>query len=122
MVNILLAEDDADLNDGLGEILQIQGHQVVRVTNGNEAWEQLQATHFDILITDYDMPYLKGDQIIKKLSKIKALDNLYIIMISGFNIAHLKSNPRIHHMFYKPFDILDILALVNQYDEQKSSR
>lgn len=51
-----------------------------------KAYEYVQSNHtaIDILFTDLEMPVLKGEKLVKQLSKVIPIDQLIIIIISGF--------------------------------------
>ena len=60
---ILIVEDDADLSKALGMMLNFDGHQVHIVDRGDAALAMLATSKFDLLITDYLMPEMNGDQL-----------------------------------------------------------
>ncbi|WP_097302575.1 ATP-binding protein [Pseudomonas chlororaphis] len=59
-LNILVAEDNAFSRLTLEEQLLVLGHRVTLVEDGQQAWETWQASEFDVLITDSQMPRLGG--------------------------------------------------------------
>lgn len=63
--NILLAEDDEDINAFLAEILKEEGYKCVQVKNGLMATEELKKDHFDLLITDFNMPVMDGIELLE---------------------------------------------------------
>lgn len=62
MSKILLVEDDDDIRDDLAELLMDEGYRVVTATNGQEAWEELQAIGSDpcVILLDLMMPVMSG--------------------------------------------------------------
>src|SRR5687768_3828663 len=78
---VLYAEDDKLLRECSIRMLTRAGYTVKSVENGIEAWEALNATPFDLLITDNDMPELTGVELVTKL-RLKGM-NLPIILASG---------------------------------------
>lgn len=79
--NVLYAEDDALVRTLTVRLLANAGYKITPVADGLAAWEALQKTGFDLLITDNDMPNLTGMELITKLRR----DNvcLPIILASG---------------------------------------
>ena len=59
-MRILIAEDDTTSRIILDEILTRLGHEVVAVTNGQEAWATFQQGHVSLVISDWMMPDLNG--------------------------------------------------------------
>jgi CheY-like chemotaxis protein len=81
-VRILFVDDDADSLRVYGTILASRGHDVTGALSGVDAIDELTRDHrFDVVITDYDMPGIKGDTT---LSLIRARwPHLSLILISG---------------------------------------
>lgn len=65
--HILIAEDDINLGTVLADYLQSKGYMAQHVNNGQEAWELLSKKHYDILLTDINMPHMNGWQLLKTL-------------------------------------------------------
>jgi signal transduction histidine kinase len=59
---ILLIEDDADLSEALGEVLEESGHNVLRATDGGDGLRQMRACRPDIVVLDLMMPNVDGWQ------------------------------------------------------------
>src|SRR5690606_32818586 len=59
-VRILVAEDSLTSRLLLEAILQGAGYQVQTVIDGVEAYDQLRAEHYDLLVSDVEMPRLDG--------------------------------------------------------------
>lgn len=57
---ILVADDNRTNRNVLGAILGSAGHEVVMVTDGDEALDALESGSFDILLLDINMPRLNG--------------------------------------------------------------
>jgi two-component system, OmpR family, response regulator VicR len=113
MLNILIAEDDYQLSEGLSEIMQMEGHHVVMVEDGQQALEMLKSESFDLLLTDYAMPELDGEALVSFVQQNPELADMQIIVISGYDLRDLQTNPRISLLLRKPFDIMDILKMIN---------
>ena len=64
---ILVADDDAQIRRLLAKSLIRAGHSVTTVSDGQEALTELEATPYSLLITDQNMPRVKGAEVICKL-------------------------------------------------------
>lgn len=81
MARILLADDDAATREFAQRALQMDGHIVVAVEDGLEALQHLESAHFDLLVSDLDMPGLDGYALVHRIaSKQPALK---ILLMSG---------------------------------------
>jgi two-component system, OmpR family, response regulator len=66
-VRILIAEDDAELAQGLAQSLREGGHAVDWVGDGLAADTALRGTPFDLLILDLALPEIDGFEVLKRL-------------------------------------------------------
>ncbi len=66
-LRILLLDDDDDIRGIYTEVLALNGYEVDAAADGEAGWAALQARHYDLLITDNDMPRLTGLELVKKV-------------------------------------------------------
>ena len=79
---ILVVDDEEIIRDSLFYILEKEGYTVDKAENGKVAYEKMIANHFDLVITDIEMPMMKGTEL---LEKIKTLNyQTSVIMITAF--------------------------------------
>lgn len=57
---ILLVEDDNDIRETLGEVLEEEGYHVTMASNGIEALERLEHTAPNLILLDLMMPGMDG--------------------------------------------------------------
>lgn len=81
-MNILIADDHANVRRGLREILvdAFSGARFSEATNGNEVLAQLGVSVHDVLLLDINMPGRSGMDILKDVKNIYPL--LPVIMVS----------------------------------------
>ena len=60
---ILVADDDLDLLQAIGDILVLDGYRVTRVHDGSALIEALADRSYDLLVTDISMPWMTGLQV-----------------------------------------------------------
>lgn len=60
---ILVVDDEPLVCDSTKRILAYDGHQVVTASSAAEALALFQNGKFDLVITDYEMPVMKGDAL-----------------------------------------------------------
>jgi phosphoserine phosphatase RsbU/P len=79
-MRILVVEDDAMQRLVLVSLLKRHGHEVVAVSNGNAAWEELSRGTFNIVFTDWMMPGMSGLELIRKIRTTASRRYVYIIL------------------------------------------
>ena len=90
---ILVVEDLNEMRDILRRLLGVLGFSnVSTVTNGFEAWEQLQVQRFDLVLCDWNMPKMSGRELLEKVRSTPELHNLPFIMITGENASDMVRN------------------------------
>ena len=78
---ILVVEDDGDTRRLNTEVLIELGCHVDAAEDGAVAWDTLQVQHYDLLVTDNEMPKVTGLELLKKLHA--ARKTLPVIMATG---------------------------------------
>jgi DNA-binding response OmpR family regulator len=112
---ILIADQNSDLRRLYAEALARPGCQVDAATDGAAAWEALQATHYDLLITENDMPSLSGIELVGKLRA--AHMSLPVVMAAArLPTDELARNPSLQFaaMLSKPLVVAVLLDTVEQ--------
>lgn len=85
--HILVAEDNLTIRQLYTQILMHAGYRVDTAENGQAAWNALASAHYDLLITDNNMPELSGVELVKKMRSAQI--DLPVIMASGTAPANL---------------------------------
>lgn len=78
---IAALDDEIGIIDSLSVILRRCGYEFTGFTDPSEALEALKTEHFDILILDYLMGWIRGDEFVKKVREFN--DELYILLLTG---------------------------------------
>lgn len=81
-MKILLVDDSRTTRKILGHYLKSNGYDVVSAENGLDAMEKLAAEDIDLVITDLNMPYMDGIELVKNLRKDPGLKHLPVLMIT----------------------------------------
>jgi CheY-like chemotaxis protein len=102
--HILVVDDEPFVCDAVKMMLAFDGHQVETANSGREALALFDKAKFDIVITDFAMPVMKGDEL---AATIKArAPNQPIVMITAYaEMLQSSGNPLtgVDHMISKPF-------------------
>ncbi|MFC1623726.1 response regulator [Candidatus Omnitrophota bacterium] len=80
---ILIVDDDPDILDVLKITLEDEGYEVIEGHDGQEAVDIIKKTIPDLLITDFNMPKINGDEVCKILKQDMLIQHMPIIMLTG---------------------------------------
>lgn len=69
-IRVLIAEDDLDLGNLLKQYLELNGFEVIRVYNGEEARAEMKINSYDIMIIDVMMPKEDGFTLAARLKQL----------------------------------------------------
>ena len=101
---ILVVDDEPLVCDAVKMMLDFDGHLVKTAGNGKEALAKFQEGQFDLVITDFEMPGMKGDEL---AAAIKAqAPNQPVVMITAYaEMLQASGNPLtgIDCLISKPF-------------------
>lgn len=75
---ILVVDDEDIIRESLSYVLKNEGYIVEEATNGKEAYDKVVSNFYDLVITDIEMPQMKG---IELLERISALTNQTLVMM-----------------------------------------
>jgi DNA-binding response OmpR family regulator len=114
MLNILIAEDEYNVRTVLETALSKRGFNCFVAPNGEKALELYFEQQIDLLITDIMMPYVDGNQLVKRIRQEDEF--LPVIMLTALGTIQDKETgyrSGTDHYVVKPIDI-DELCLVIQ--------
>lgn len=85
MINILLAEDQSLVRQGLKMMIETDADLRVtgEATNGEEAIELCERQHFDVAILDIRMPEMTGLEVLKKIRE--CWPEMVVLMLTTFD-------------------------------------
>ncbi len=81
-LRILLIDDNRHGLVARRTVLEQQGHEVTTAANGPDGLERFQEETFDLVVTDYRMPGMTGQQVIKKIRQDRP--KIPIVLLSGY--------------------------------------
>lgn len=79
---VLVADDSITVREVERQLLRRLGHQVEVAVDGMDAWNQLCAGAFDLLVTDVDMPRMNGIELVRMLRRDPRFTNLPVAIVS----------------------------------------
>lgn len=78
---IMAIDDDAGILDSLKVVLNKNGYAIDIYTNPLDAIEVLRKDHYDLLLLDFIMDPLHGDQVVEQIREFDK--SLYILLLTG---------------------------------------
>ena len=78
---IIAVDDEGGIIDSLSVFLKRSGHTLVGCTDPIEAIERVKNEHFDLMLLDFIMTPIHGDQVVEEIRKFN--QELYIILLTG---------------------------------------
>ncbi|MBU1882157.1 response regulator, partial [bacterium] len=112
---LLIADDDQEILTLLEDILESEGYQITTVKWGKAAYSALQNEHFNLLLTDLQMPDISGFQLLEMMAQEQP--DLPILVITGSTstqdaVQAIKKGAL--DFIEKPFDVKAILHTVKK--------
>lgn len=117
-LNILVAEDETDISALVSTRLRNEGHTVVLANDGQEALERMaekQPRHYDLLITDSNMPRVSGFELVGRMRKGGFSGK--IIMASAFKTVDpevVEQSNLVDRIVHKPYLMADLQVAVEE--------
>ena len=78
---IIAVDDEPGILDSLKVFLTKEGYTFIGVTDPLEAIEKVKSEHFDLMLLDFIMTPLHGDQVVEEIRKFSK--DLYILLLTG---------------------------------------
>lgn len=82
-MKVLVVDDDRVSQMCVEVVVAGLGHECLSASDGREAWELLKQTAVDVLITDREMPYLDGIQLVDLVRNRPGAAHVYVILATG---------------------------------------
>jgi two-component system response regulator AtoC len=108
---ILIIDDEANLRRTLAQILRERGYAVLEASNGVEAIELLRHSIPDLIFSDWKMPEMGGEQILRYLRDAPHLAMIPVIVITAFGSSDSAIEAvrlGAYDFVTKPFDLDEI--------------
>ncbi len=84
-MRILVVDDDNESLEVISEVLEGAGHQVQTATNGQQALQMLDSGSSRLVICDWNMPGISGEQFCEAVRNQDYDGYVYVILLTGYN-------------------------------------
>jgi CheY-like chemotaxis protein len=114
---VLVVEDDPDIREVLEEMLDAGGHRVLTASNGREALAVLdRMTTPCLVLLDLMMPVMSGFAFLEELTQRPDKGRVNVLLISAnAQVEQVARGKGVVGFVRKPFDLDDVLALVDNH-------
>ncbi len=117
MKTIVVADDNAPNRELISAILEGRGYRVIEAGNGRETIDKVAAGPADLLLLDIHMPELDGFGVVRELRRDPRFHKLPIVALTASAMrgdAEQALTAGFDAYLAKPYEISDVLALVNR--------
>lgn len=112
---ILVVEDDVELRQSIGELLEIKGYTVLLASQGLEALTLLERESGlpDLILLDLMMPLMNGGEFLKAMRANSKFTALPVVVMSagGAKIDSSQANAWLR----KPFRMAELITMVERH-------
>ena len=116
--HVLIADDDLTSAELMGSWFQTAGFHVSHAANGMVAWQLLSEQSPDVVVTDYEMPLLGGNQLCAAIRSDSRNAKLPIVMVTGskreMDLSWLQSEYDLAAIFIKPCGMSQLIEAVQR--------
>jgi two-component system, chemotaxis family, sensor histidine kinase and response regulator WspE len=80
--HVLVVDDSLTVRELERKLLDSRGYAVDVAVDGVDGWNAVRTGHFDLVVTDVDMPRLDGIEMLKLIRKDRRLQSLPVMIVS----------------------------------------
>ncbi len=79
---ILIADDEELIRESLSFVLRKEGYEVDEAENGKQAFDKITRSPYDIVITDIEMPEMRGTELLEKITQRSP--QTFVIIVTAY--------------------------------------
>jgi two-component system cell cycle response regulator CpdR len=115
-MRILYVEDDLELRETIGMLMEGEGRTVTACATAEDALALDATQGFDVLVSDVSLPGMLGTDLARKL--LADNDQRWVILCSGYDLGHypLAWGPHVRTLI-KPFEVEELDDLLSRIHE-----
>jgi len=113
-VNILVAEDEADLREILKVTLEQEGYGAILASDGDEAIKKIEEKSFQMALIDMKMPGVNGKELVSKIKQINPQVPIVIVTGSPDFKEEMSLKKQTYEYIYKPFKLNELVKIIER--------
>ncbi len=111
---VLVVDDDEAIGEFIVEALKLEtSYRPLRASNGREALEMIKTLVPDLIVLDYQLPGINGLELAERLSAIKTLAHIPILLMSA-NVPQRKLEKHSLASIEKPFSLDELIQAIEK--------
>jgi len=79
---VLVVDDSLTVREVERRLLENRGYEVAVAVDGVDGWNAVQESHFDLIVTDVDMPRMDGIELAKRIKGVASTKSLPVMIVS----------------------------------------
>jgi CheY-like chemotaxis protein len=103
---ILLVDDQQAVRDAVNLLLSLDEHTVTEAGDGVEGLELFSQGEFDLVITDLEMPRMKGNELAARIKRMTPSQP--VLMITAYAERLEEGDNPVDMILNKPFHLADL--------------
>ena len=114
-LNVLVVDDNDSIREILTVLLSHKGHRCESAANGREAMEKVVQGHFDVVITDVNMPEMDGITLTRELTL--RFSDLPVMIMTAQPDEHCRESALsagAREVLGKPFEISEFMMTLHK--------
>src|SRR5512133_3558856 len=119
---ILAVDDDDAIRDIVQIVLEDEGYRVVLARDGAEALELLKVMQPQLILLDMRMPRVNGWEFAERYGRLPGHHVPIVVMTAGRDASLVASDIGARYHLDKPFDVDDLLHLIDECISSDASR
>jgi DNA-binding NtrC family response regulator len=122
MAKVLVADDEPKLGNIVTQMLQMDGHEVLRVGGGEEALAALASGRFDVVVTDLRMPGTDGLAVLRAARAMPSPPEVVVMTAHGSAESAVEAmKTGAADYLTKPFSMDELRLRVGRLATQKTT-
>src|SRR6185369_4656170 len=120
---ILVVDDEPFVCDAVKMMLTFDGHEVETASNGKEALALFEKGQYDLVITDFAMPNMKGDELAAAI-KAKSPKQPVVMITAYAEMLQSSGNPLtgVDFVISKPFLLENLREAITKVTSAKGQK
>lgn len=116
-VKVMICDDERAIVRLLQIQLERDGYEVVVAFDGKTGLDMIRAEHPDLCVLDVMMPYMDGTEVLRRLRRDPATENLPVILLTAKSqdedvFEGYRSGADLY--LTKPFNPLEVLTMIHR--------